>query len=59
MKIQKILANISPFADISFVNNEFNTIRLTQLIDNVLFARVITVGFFYSKIFRSLTNGFY
>jgi len=33
MKLQKISANISPFAGINFVNNGFNTIGLSQLIE--------------------------
>jgi hypothetical protein len=59
MKIQKISTHVSPFAGISFVNNEFNTSGLSQLIDNELGARVMTVGFSYSEIFRSLTNVFF
>jgi hypothetical protein len=36
MKLQKTSINISPFAGIPFVNNEFNEVELTQLIDNKL-----------------------
>jgi hypothetical protein len=36
MKLQKISANISPFAGIIFVNNGFNTVGLSQPIDNEL-----------------------
>lgn len=58
MKLQKISTNVSPFAGISFVNNEFNNVGLTQLIDNELGARVKTFGFSYSDIIRNVTNIF-
>ena len=58
VKVQKISTNVSPFAGISFVNNEFNTCGLTQLIDNELGARVKTVGYSYSDIIRNVTNVF-
>lgn len=58
MKLQKIPTNVSPFAGISFVNDEFNAVGLSQLIDNELGSRVKTIGFSYSEIIRSLTNVF-
>jgi hypothetical protein len=59
MKLQKTLTNVSPFAGISFVNQEFNKSGLSKLIDNELGVRVRTVGFSFSEIFRSLTNVFF
>ena len=35
MKIQKTSTNVSPFAGISFVNNEFEKVGMCQLIDSV------------------------
>lgn len=58
MKLQKISTNVSPFAGISFVNDAFNSVGLSQLIDNELGTRVKTVGYSYSEIIRSLTNVF-
>lgn len=58
MKLQKISTNVSPFAGISFVNNEFKKSGMSQLIDNEIGARVKTVGYSYSDIIRSLTNVF-
>ena len=40
MKIQKISSTVNPFAGISYVNNEFNTPGLSQLIDKELSMRV-------------------
>ncbi len=59
MKIQKISSNVSPFAGIFFVNNEFDKIGMSQLIDNELGARVKTVGFLYSDIIKNLCNVFF
>ena len=56
MKIQKVKDTISPFGGISFVNNAFNKIGLSQLIDNELGTRVNTTGFNYSEIIRNLSN---
>jgi hypothetical protein len=36
MKVQKITKRISPFAGVSFINNEFEKIGMSQLIDNEL-----------------------
>ncbi len=53
IKVQKISNNITPFAGISFINNEFNRIGLGNLIDNQLGIRVSTCGYQYSDIVRS------
>lgn len=59
MKVQKIVSDVSPFSGISFVNNEFNNVGMTQLIDKELGARVKLVGFSYSDIIRNFTNVFF
>ena len=59
VKVQKISSDVSPFSGISFVNNEFNTVGMSQLIDNELGARVKIVGFSYSDIIRNFTNVFF
>ncbi|MCA1758407.1 MAG: IS1380 family transposase, partial [Bacteroidales bacterium] len=59
MKIQKISSNVSPFAGISFVNNEFDKVGMCQLIDSELGARVKTVGFSFGDIIKNLCNVFY
>lgn len=58
MKILKSKKTVSPFAGISFVNNHFNKIGLSQLIDTELGSRVKYAGYSYSDIFRNLTNVF-
>lgn len=58
MKVQKLTSTVSPFSGISFANNSFNRIGLSQLIDNELGKRVKTFGFDYSEIFRNLSNVF-
>ncbi|GHU74514.1 hypothetical protein FACS189413_19290 [Bacteroidia bacterium] len=57
-KIQKISNDITPFAGISFINNEFNRSGLGKLIDNQLGMRVSTIGYQYSDIFCSWFNVF-
>lgn len=59
MKLQKKSTNVSPFAGIFFINNEFDKIGMKQLIDNELGARVKTIGFTYSNIIKNLFNVFY
>jgi len=59
MKLQKISTNVSPFSGISFVNNEFDKVGMSQLIDSELGMRVKTVGFSYSDIIKNLGNVFY
>jgi len=58
MKVQQISTTVSPFAGISFVNEAFNKIGLSQLIDNELGRRVKTFGFLYSDIIKNLANVF-
>ena len=59
MKLQKKSTNISPFAGISFINNEFKTSGMSQLIDKELGVRVKTIGYTYSDILKNLFNVFY
>jgi hypothetical protein len=40
VKVQKISSDASPFSGISFVNNEFNNVGMSQLIDKEPGARV-------------------
>ena len=54
MKLQKISTQVSPFAGISFVQNEFVKVGMCQLIDNEFGSRVKTVGFSYSDIVKNL-----
>jgi hypothetical protein len=58
VKIQKYKNTVSPFAGISFVNNMFNKVGLSQLIDNELGLRVRYAGYQYSDIIRNMTNVF-
>lgn len=59
MKIQNLNSTVSPFAGISFANNSFNKVGMSQLIDIELGKRVKTIGFDYSEIIRNLTNVFF
>ncbi|MDP2161738.1 MAG: IS1380 family transposase [Flavobacterium sp.] len=59
MKVQKTSTNVSPFSGISFVNNEFNEVGMSQLIDNELGTRGKGIGFSYSDIIRNFTNVFF
>ncbi len=56
MKVQNFKKTINPFSGISFVNNAFNKIGLSELIDKELGMRVKTTGYQYSEIIRNLTN---
>jgi hypothetical protein len=56
MKVQKINKTVSPFSGISFVNNVFSKIGLSQLIDTELGNRVKLFGYQYSDILKNLTN---
>ncbi|MCK5906552.1 MAG: IS1380 family transposase, partial [Flavobacteriales bacterium] len=58
MKVIKSNKTISPFAGISFVNEEFSKSGISTLIDEVLGSRVKTFGFKYSDIIKNLTNVF-
>ena len=57
-KVQKISKNITPFAGIYFVNDEFNQSGLSKLIDNQLGIRASTKGYTYSNLFRNFFNLF-
>lgn len=59
MKIQKTSTNVSHFAGILFVNNEFEKVGLCQLIEIELGGRVKAVDFSYSDIIKNLSNVFY
>ena len=55
-KIQQISKNISPFAGVFYVNDEFNKSGLGKLIDNQLGIRNSTKGYSYSNILRNFFN---
>jgi len=59
MKIQKISTTVSPFAGISYVNNEFNVSGMSQLIDNELGFRSSTKGYTYANVIKNLCNVFF
>ena len=59
MKVQKISSTFSPFAGISFVNNEFDKSGMTQLIDKELGMRTSTKGYTYANVIKNLSNVFY
>jgi len=58
-KIAKLSNNITPFAGISLVNDEFNRCGLSQLIDIELGARGNGAKYSYSDIFRTFSNIFH
>ena len=58
IKVQKFSDTVNPFSGISFVNDSFNKVGMSQLIDNELGSRVELFGYKYSDIFRNLTNVF-
>ena len=58
IKVQNYKKSVSPFSGISFVNESFNSIGLSKLIDAELGKRVKYAGYSYSEIIRSLTNVF-
>jgi hypothetical protein len=58
-KVQKISQTITPFAGISFINEEFSRCGLSKLIDNQLGYRQSTKGFKHSDIIRSWFNIFF
>ena len=59
MKLQKILTQVSPFAGINFINEDYDKSGFTQLIDNQLGIRCRPVGFSYSDIIKNLMNVFF
>ena len=58
MKALKSNKTITPFAEISFVNESFKTLGIVALINSTLGNRVKTTGYQYSDTFKSLTNVF-
>ena len=58
MKVQNLYDEVSPFAGVSFVNELFNRVGLSSLIDNELGVRSRLVGYQYSEIIRNLSNVF-
>ncbi len=58
MKVQKLYDEVSPFAGVSFVNELFNRVGLSSLIDKELGIRSKLVGYQYSEIIRNLSNVF-
>jgi len=58
IKVHKYKKTVSPFAGISFVNESFNNIGLSRLIDSELGKRVKYAGYSYSEIIRNLANVF-
>ena len=59
MKLQIKSDNLSPFAGISFVNEEFDKVGMSQLIDSELGARVKFFGYSYSDIIKNFFNVFF
>lgn len=59
MKLQKISTQVSPFAGISFVHNEFVKVGMSQLVDTELGYRVKTIGYQFSDIIKNYINVFY
>jgi len=58
MKVQNLIEEVSPFAGVSFVNELFNRVGLSSLIDKELGIRSKLVGYQYSEIIRNLSNVF-
>jgi hypothetical protein len=58
-KVQKVSQTITPFGGISFVNNVFNQVGLSKLIDSELGIRVHGMDYRYSEIIRNLFNIFF
>ena len=59
MKVQKNTSTFSPFAGISFVNNEFDKSGMTQLIDKELVMSTTTKGYTFANVIKNLSNVFY
>ena len=57
-KIEKISKNLTPFAGIFYVNEEYSRSGLDKLIDNQLGNRSSTCGYSYSNIFCNFFNLF-
>ena len=59
MKLQKISTHVSPFAGISFVNEEFERVGMSQLIDSELGQRGGLMAYSYGDIFKNYGNIFF
>jgi hypothetical protein len=57
-KVQKISKNVTPFAGVFFVNDEFNHCGLRRLINNQLGNRMSTKGYSYGNLFGNFFNLF-
>ena len=57
-KIQKISKNITPFAGVFYVNNEFNLCGLRKLIDKQLGKRLSTKNYSYGNLIGNFFNLF-
>ena len=57
-KVQKISKNLTPFAGIFYVNDEFKRSGLCKLIDNQLGSRASTKGYSYGNMFANFFNLF-
>jgi len=55
-KIQKISKNISPFAEVFYVNDEYKRCGLRKLIDSQLCIRVSTKEYSYGKLIGNFFN---
>jgi len=55
-KIQKISKNITPFAGVFYVNDEYKRCGLRKLIDNQLGTRVSTKGYSYGNLIGNFFN---
>jgi hypothetical protein len=58
INVQKFSKTVNPFSGISFVNNTFDQVGMSQLIDSEMGDRVQLFGYQYSDIIRNLTNVF-
>jgi len=55
-KIQKIYKNITPFAGVFYVNDEYKRCGLCKLIDSQLGTRVSTKGYSYGNLIGNFFN---
>lgn len=59
MKVQKNSTQVSPFAGINYISNEFDRVGLSHLIDKELGDRGGLIGYTYSDIIKNYGNIFY
>ena len=57
-EVQKISKNITPFAGVLFVNDEYNRSGIRKLIDRQLGNRASTKGYSYGNLFGNFFNLF-